>query len=175
MNEEEKSLIIDFMLDRMSESAFRDRYPVRADDPHYVLAQLEAAHQEGNDADQVECALLLGFHFDLFSPAFTPVLCNLLSEPWHTSHENIALALQKIQDPRSVDCLYEGARADFNYLSFDDSRALAVKCMHALRDIGTVEARDRLQRLQTADHDRVQRTARKLLRELEHGDASGNS
>lgn len=69
-----------------------------------------------------------------------PVLCLLLGRDDHKGHEDIADTLQNLRDPRSVECLYERATRPLAYLTYNDSTALARKCVWALHDIGTSEA-----------------------------------
>jgi hypothetical protein len=84
-----------------------------------VPAELERAFAERSAID-VEYALILAFHFNL-SASWAPLLSRLLQENWHTSHEDIASALQDIRDPSTVGALFEAALTRHQYLAFDDN------------------------------------------------------
>jgi hypothetical protein len=128
MTEGERGLVLSVTLNRISEAAFLAAFPVNPRrDPEFVLRALEGAVRE-RSSDDVECGLLLGFKFG-FPTNLAPVLCKLILEDWHKSHENIAMLLQKLRDPRSIDCLFQTALTRFPYLDYDDARALAVKCI----------------------------------------------
>jgi hypothetical protein len=92
-----------------------------------------------------------------------PALIELLAAPWHTRHEDVASTLQSIRDPRSVDALYRAALVKLPYLEYNDSEALARKCTWALADIGTPEARARLEALTTQADETVADFARRRL------------
>src|SRR5688572_8448783 len=76
-----------------------------------------------------------------FTNKFSEIFCKLLQADWHYCHENIALILQGIKDPTTVNCLFEAAELHFDYLDYDDGFAFARKCTWALADIGTAEAK----------------------------------
>jgi hypothetical protein len=90
----------------------------------------------------------------------------MLQEDWHTSHEDIASALQDIRDPSTVGALFEAALTRHQYLAFDDNYGLARKCIWALHDIGTDEARNKLQILSDSDIEPIRRYALKRLNDL---------
>jgi len=77
----------------------------------------------------------------------TPILCSLLNSDAHEGHEELANTLQNLRDPRSVDCLFDCAQRRLPYLDYDDSSALARRCVWALHDIGTQEAVAKLEAL----------------------------
>ena len=55
--------------------------------------------------------------------------------------------LQHLKDPRAIDALFSAATVSHDYLSYDEFFGLARKCTWALADIGTPEARARLEAL----------------------------
>lgn len=73
-------------------------------------------------------------------------------ESWHYRHEDIASLLQDAKSPTSIDALNKAVMTKFGYLDFDDSYALAVKCIWALGEIGTPEAMDKLTKLSKSDN-----------------------
>ena len=91
------------------------------------------------------------------------LLADALLMEWHTRHEDVASALQKLRDPRSVGALFEAALSRHGYLGYDEFFGLARKCTWALADIGTPEARERLQELASGQNATIAAYARKRL------------
>jgi hypothetical protein len=73
-----------------------------------------------------------------------PLLCELIQEDWHLHHEDFASTLQGLKDPRAADSLATAALMKFDYLAYNDSHAFARKCVWALADIGSDNARNHL-------------------------------
>ena len=127
-------------------------------------AKLRELHSaiEAKDGERVELAL-----GECFSSGFTrehvPALVVLLGQTWHSRHEDVVLALQGLKDPRAVDALYEEAHASYEYLDYDDTYGLARKCTWALADIGTPEAKAKLELLAREVNEMVAEYARKRL------------
>jgi len=86
---------------------------------------------------------------------YTEILCQLLVADWHIKHEDIAFILEDIRDPLAVDYLYIAAQKNLEYLSYDDSRQLAKKCIWALWKIGTEEAIAKIEQLATFEDNIV--------------------
>ncbi|CDG89183.1 HEAT repeat domain-containing protein [Xenorhabdus bovienii] len=59
----------------------------------------------------------------------------------------------------SVDALYQVSNFELDYLDFDDSYALAVKCIWGLGDIGTPEALEKLKILSISDNEIIKENA----------------
>jgi hypothetical protein len=166
MDTAKKRLIFSLAQGVLSEDSFITQFGAnpRAT-PDIVLAELEQASAD-RSADSVQCALVLAFRFGL-SRKWAPVLCKLMEEDWHHSHEDIAEALQDIRVPSTVDYLYRAALRKHDYLAHNDSESLAVKCIWALHDIGTNEAVEKLKLLsQSASSSRIRERALKRLSEL---------
>jgi len=108
--------------------------------------------------------MALGLVFQ-FRPAadYVPLLCELLLADFHTRHEDIALTLERLKDPRSLEALYHAAHAHFPYLDYDDNFALPRKCTWALARIGTPEAFDRLRQLVDSSNPKISAFAQKRL------------
>ena len=130
--------------------------------PHYVIQLLEAAYCEKN-ADDVSNALSITSMFSLSSKEYTGILLKLLEADWHYCHEGIAGIFQELKLPETVDCLYKTALTKFKYLDYDDCYALAVKCIWALGDVGTNEAKEKLKLLQQSDNEIISNNAKKQL------------
>lgn len=97
------------------------------------------------------------------SPCYVPILIELLKEDWHYKHEDVVFALQGSRDSRAVEILYETAVKKYNYLSYNNSYALARKCTWALADIGTHGAREKLILLSKIDDEEIANYAKKRL------------
>jgi hypothetical protein len=163
MTKKEKKLILDFSLTTITKDDFLTQYPMDLNRVNnYVLETLEQAYLDKN-GDDVEYALLLGFSFNVFSDDFVDILCKIIIEKWHNKHEDIALILQKLKSPKSVDCLYQTALMKLDYLSYDDTYALARKCIHALGDINTEASRNKLKLLAISSVPIIREKAEKQL------------
>jgi hypothetical protein len=122
---------------------------------------------ENKDADLVEEAIYSCSESEGFSNKFSEIFCKLLQTGWHNKHEDIARILQGIKDPSTVDCLYNAAELEFDYLDYDDTYQFARKCIWALADIGTSEAKAKLQQLAHSNNKFVAEYAQKRLNRWE--------
>ena len=127
-------------------------------------ADLRELHSaiEAKDGERVEHALNECFRAG-FAPEHVPALIGLLGQPWHSRHEDVVSALQQLKDARAVDALYEEAQASYAYLEYDEFYGLARKCTWALADIGTPEAKAKLEALAREGNELVAGYARKRL------------
>ena len=121
---------------------------------------------ETKDAEQVEVALYECFGFG-FSPEYVPALIELLGKTWHNRHEDVVSVLQSLKDPRAVDALYDEAHSEYEYLNYEDCFGLARKCTWALADIGTPEAKAKLQQLAQENNQMIAEYAQKRLNNWE--------
>jgi hypothetical protein len=161
MTEQQKKLILDLSLGNISLDEFSKKYSEHIDS-EYVLMKLRMAFEK-QDASGVEYALLLGFFFKLFNKDYTDLLNNLIQEDWHFKHEDIASVLQQIKSPSSIEALYNSALKRLEYLDYDDSYALARKCIHALGEIHTEYSKEKLQLLAESDIPIIKEKAEKQL------------
>lgn len=160
MNHEQQELVFDLMFKRISREKFVGLFFVGGDIPeNYVCQELEAALAI-KDADSVECLLIFSFIFG-FSTGCPDILSRLLIEDWHVCHEDIASALQSLKYPGAVDYLFKAALADHPYIGSEYS--LGVKCIHALHDIGTDSAKEKLRILAQAENPVLSERAGRLL------------
>lgn len=130
--------------------------------PSYVLMLLEEAYNR-KIASEVEYSLFIGFSFNLFSEDYVGIICKLLESHWHFQHENIAMILQKLKSPASIDYLYKAALTQLDYLDFDEAYALAVKCIWALGDINTEDSRKKLKVITESENEIIRDNAVKQL------------
>lgn len=92
------------------------------------------------DPVDVELALVVCFTFG-FSGDHVQPLITLAFADWHQRHEDVALALEELKAPASVDALAHLARWVPDYLSYNDGQALATKAIWGLGKIGNDAAR----------------------------------
>jgi hypothetical protein len=170
MKEDQKNLIMKFTHTKMngdwapqvSKEEFLRSFPDPETDKTFLPRALETAFSN-KDKDEVECVLMLGYKFG-FPEECVPVLCKLLMEDWHIMHEDIVQLFQfDLKDPRAVEPLYRTAFAHFPYLDYDEFSGLARKCTWALADIGTPEAKEKLQELARCENAAIAGYAQERL------------
>jgi HEAT repeat protein len=93
-------------------------------------------------------------------------LRELVSADWHERHEDVVSLLDEMRDPDSVDAFRDAATVIPAYLEFDDARALAVKAMWALGNLGTERAKAALRDLARSNEAVIQENAVKQLARL---------
>lgn len=165
MTPTEKELIKDLVHGNITQESFLQQFPVNLkNDKNYILFALQKAYADMN-AEDVEYSLSLLLLNEEYSQTdkYVDILSALLNEKWHYKHEDIAVLLQGLKSPRSVDALYNAAVSKFEYLNYDDSYALARKCIHALGDINTEHSREKLKLLTTSDIQIIKEKAEKQL------------
>lgn len=163
MNDNDRKLILDLVLDNISTQKFLEKFPENImSDPNCMEKLLASAYNEKNP-DDVEYALMIAYKFNLITERYVDILCNLLESDWHYKHEDIARTLQELKSPKSIESLYRTALTKFDYLEYDNSYALARKCTWALGDINTNEAKKKLELLAESDDEEISNYAIKQL------------
>lgn len=126
-----------------------------------ILQQLENTLAR-KDSDAIEENLTELFKAGLSIEA-GPTLVKILSEDWHSEHEDIVRWLQKIKYPLACETLFSAATKQFSYLDYDECFGLARKCTWALADIGTSEAKAFLLILAEDSNPYIARYAKKRI------------
>ena len=132
----------------------------------FVREGLMAVSHEESD-ERLEDYLTLIFLFNIPVDTCVPYLNKLLTCKWHHQHENIVTLLEMAADAHSTNFLYRAAGAKLEYLSFDRSFSLAVKCIWALGRIarkGDTTARKKLERLTKSTNSVIKQNAENQLR-----------
>ncbi|ENF7817954.1 hypothetical protein ABR157_003749 [Enterobacter soli] len=125
----------------------------------YLLESLKNA-KSNHSEDDVESIVILIFELkEIKTNDLVDILIELMSEPWHYKHEDITRLFQKWRNPKTISVLYETTNKSFDYLEYDDSYALAVKCIWALGDIATVESFDKLKILSESTNPIIKENA----------------
>ena len=165
MTEEERSIINQFYFSEISKELFLEFYPVDfKKDKEHIFLSVKSAYEARNSGDLDLALTLIIFDTDIVdADRFVELLCLLLRETWHQQHENITRILQEIKSPKSIDTLYQTALTKFDYLDYDDSIPLAIKCIHALGDINTAYAKEKLQLLASSENSVIKEKAEKQL------------
>ncbi len=145
----------------ISKDEFLRQFPASVDRGKLASRILEEAF-EAKDADDLQCALIIGFTFG-FAPEHKGVLCSLLDVDWHYSHEDVVTALETWPSPDTVDALFRATQWIPKSLEYDDNRALAVKAIWALGKIPGAEAKTKLEALAHSDNTILRKTAEKQL------------
>ena len=122
---------------------------------------------EKRDGGLVDEVILMSHPAGGFSDKFSGIFCRLLQADWHYRHEDVARILQSTKDPATVDCLADAAELQFDYLGYDDTCGFARKCIWALADIGTFEAKAKLQQLAHSKNELIAEYAQKRLNHWE--------
>jgi hypothetical protein len=128
----------------ISKEEFLRLFPSAVESGKLAAGLLEAAYRERN-ADDLDCALLIGFTFQ-FSYEQSDMLRRLAEADWHFFHEDIIRALDKLRlhDQMTVDTFYKATQFIPGYLDYDEARVLAVKAIWGLGNMATEAANDKL-------------------------------
>lgn len=122
---------------------------------------LKAYHNKS--AEDVELLMPSIDSAESISNGTSTILNNLLQESWHYKHEDIAMLLKKIKDPKTVEGLYTATKQKLEYLEYDDTFQFARKCIKALAAIGDDNAIEKLRLLKQCDNDVIKAYAVKEL------------
>jgi hypothetical protein len=152
---------------QISKKAFRRQFPEALEGESLAFPLLTQAWED-KSAEDVQCALIIGFVFD-FSPRHEDLLCQLALADWHMSHEDVVSALEKIgaTSDKAIDTLYEVTQMLLPYLAYDDYRALAVKAIWALGKTAGTRAEAKLKLLANSSHPILRANAEKQLKRRE--------
>ncbi|MDJ0368062.1 HEAT repeat domain-containing protein [Hymenobacter sp. H14-R3] len=162
INEQERALIIKLLSNKITQQEFEKLYPVPITKAYVLECLNEAVELE--DDDKLWPAMVLAY--DGADTDFLPILEGLLVAEWHTSHENIALILQRLKSTTSVQCLFKAATMHFTYLEEDEFFDLARKCLWALGSINNEEAREMIKSLANSDNEVIREHAQEQIQRI---------
>jgi hypothetical protein len=135
---------------QLSKEEFVRLFPAAVEHGRLALGLLDGAYRL-QDAEDLECALTVGFTFG-FSPEHSEILCHLLEADWHARHEDVVSALDELRCPSAIGALFRATQWIPKSLEYDDSRALAVKAIWALGKTAATEAEKKLRILACSDN-----------------------
>lgn len=130
---------------------------------NYIQHLIKQAISSKDDS-LVEEAMVLLYTSHFKPESFSLLLCQLLTENWHTKHEDIAMLLKQVKSPETVNCLYNAAELRFDYLDYDDTCQFARKCIKALSTIENKNAIEKLKLLANSKNHVIAEYAKKELR-----------
>ena len=165
MTEAQRNLILDLALKKMSKEAFLRQYPVDVEKNLSHIDDLVITACNEKREDDLDCALLLEVCFG-YRLTCVPLLRDVLLEDWHHSHEDIVATLEYYEDKECISYLYKAALSEFKYLDFDDSYALAVKCIWAISKLNAPDSVATLRKLSLSDNPIIKDNANYQLQRL---------
>jgi len=142
MDTEQSNLITDLYRGKITKTEFEKRFPGGISGSFFT-EHIKSAYEQCN-SEALEDILFLGFSFSLIGPEHCQIFCDLLFEPWHISHEDLAEALQDLRVESSIDSLYRAARCKYDYFT-DDGEAFAIKCIWAIHDMDSLQSLEKLE------------------------------
>jgi hypothetical protein len=163
MTEEQRKLCRDLVIfpngrSRITKEEFVSRFSATVGHGRPDLNWLEEAYRTQN-AEDLEYALTIGCVFG-FAPEHKVMLCRLIDEDWHHSHEDIVSILsEKWPTIEIVEALFRATQWIPKSLEYDDFRALAVKAIWALGKIPGPGAETKLETLAHSDNAILRKNA----------------
>lgn len=127
----------------------------------FCLAQINKGLIE-KDSETIDIFIQIGFMLGFTSKSL-PIIFELLMSPYHHMHEDLAMLLKDINRPSNVDCLFNAAELQFDYLEYDDTFQFGRKCIKALSAIGDANAIDKLKLLSASKIAKIAEYAKKEL------------
>lgn len=162
MTEEQRKLCRDLIIQpdgrsRITKEEFLRRFPSAVEHGRLALKWLQEASETRN-ADDLSYAFIIGGTFG-YAPEHKDILCRLIDEDWHYSHEGVVSALQTWPTHDTVDALFRATQWIPKSLEYDDARALAVKAIWALGKIPGTEAETKLEMLARSENTILRKNA----------------
>jgi hypothetical protein len=154
MTEIEKKMVMDFSLGKITIDKFKKQFNFKKESvENYIINSLTEAYNN-KSSENIEYILLMYFSLNVFqfNISNTELLGNLLIERWHNSHEDLAMIIQKLKDPKSISFLEKAIYLNLDYLEYNDGESLIRKCAYALGDINTLESWKKIKDLSESDN-----------------------
>jgi len=167
MKQVNEKLVLMLMGRKIEKQQYLEEEGISIDRISEELYEMLAYMIETKNGDQLELSLYVLFMFEAWNESFVELLNQLLDCDWHTRHEDVAMLLQKLKHPSSIDVLYKTVPKVFPYLEYDEAFALAVKCIWALGDIGTEAALKRLNSLLSSENEIIVSNAKHQISRIE--------
>lgn len=98
-----------------------------------------------------------------------PTLLAIAPQGWHHSHEDVVFFMADLRRPECLPVFTTLVNARFEYLAYDDNRALAVKCIWGMGKLGTEEAVRELEAVLRSPDPILWKNARRQLERISTG------
>lgn len=158
----------------LSVQEFCAQWPTEpADLGRLVSTILDCAVLE-RDPRGVRWGLALARQLGVLREQLRPIL-SIAREEWHGSHEDIVFALASLKTPEALPVFASLVNVRFGYLSWDDARALAVKCIWGLGTLGTLEAVAELAKILCAGEPILAMNAKRQLERISNGNGDSEA
>lgn len=133
-----------------------------------LLRYLKEIRTESNGNETafiIEILFFIAFAEDIFleNEDFQKILCKISRDKNHYQHENMALLLEHLHSPELIDCAYDLAIAQFDYMKEDEFFNITRKCTYALGYTNTPKAKEKLELLAKNENELIREYAIKQL------------
>ncbi len=166
MTEDQRDLVLRWMRQEISKEELLDAFEGKRDDADTCVVDALRAALAAKEARELWDALHLGNILG-FPEASIPIFFELIREDWHDRYDEISFVLQKMRFPSSVEGLYEAVLLKIPHCEDIGPEVFRNNCMWALYDIGTDEAKEKLQVLAKSEIESVREDAQEKLDEWE--------
>jgi hypothetical protein len=95
------------------------------------------------------------------------LLCEIFESDWHTRQEDLASSFQHIKNPITALSLFRMSFKLMEYDTWNDTYPMQRKCVWALADIGTQEAKNYLKEIELKANKTISSFATKRLQNWE--------
>jgi hypothetical protein len=158
MTDYEKEIIKNIALGKISQAdGLKELRLTESKIKDFTLASLNIGY-ETHDSDAIAWTLYFGSG-TMSSEEFVHIFCKLIVEDWHVSHENIALLLQEIKSPNSIECIRDAIFVADKFDYYDNGAAFIRKCCFALGDINTERSWSILNELTKSKNQLIKKAA----------------
>lgn len=165
MKREEKSLLKDFIRQKINFYELREKYPQEINEK-YILNELDDI-LINHDRESLDYLIILSCNLGV-TKKIALHLCEFLIVDWHRQHEDLARLFQdKIHLPESIDFLVKAMMLKFDYLfEQDDYEPFVTKCMYAIASLQTEASKLKLKELAISNNAIVKEAAKYQLERL---------
>ena len=125
--------------------------------------RLENISEETIDIIHIFIFLIVAGEFYLKNDNFNEILCKLSKDKNHYEHENIALIFENLHSPKLINCVYDLAVMELDYMEYDEFFNIARKCTYALGYTNTPKAKEKLELLAKNENELIREYAIKQL------------
>ena len=162
MTTEEREMILNLSYQELKEK-FKN-------EPQKVIKFLRDEQKKviGNDLVHIieiltSLILIIIEDYYLEDDSFNELLIELAYDKRHHQHEDLAFLLEKKHSPKLINCVYDLAVMELNYMKEDEFFNIARKCTYALGYTNTPKAKEKLELLAKNENELIREYAIKQL------------